>query len=236
MSASEGWRLGTALLCGVAMVFGLAPASAQQNSREQEQLRRLRQQIQQLQQQHSDQQQAVQRTEADKTQALTQLEAAQTELKRTRATLAARVRLEGQAQNELQDLREQNTRLGAELEATKAEAQAGARSLQQQRNDQAALQRRLEQRDAALADLQARHGSQAQGLQTCIANNHGLYSLGQELLKRYVDKGLGEVFAQNEPFLQFKRVTLENLVQGYQERLDQQALKAAPAREVGRAP
>jgi chromosome segregation ATPase len=236
MSGSEGRRIGAALLCSALLALGMAGAKAQQPSREQEQLRRLRQQLQQLQQQQTDQQQAIQRTEADKAQAVAKLGVADAELKRTRAAASAQARMENQTQKELQDLRDQITRLVTELEASKSEGQAAARNLQQQRNDQATVQRRLDQRDAALADLQARHANQAQGLQACIASNQGLYTVGRELLQRYADKGLSEVLAQNESVLQFKRVALENLLQGYQDKLDQQAIKVTPPREVGRAP
>ena len=41
--------------------------------------------------------------------------------------------------------------------------------------------------EPALADLQARHGSQAQGLQSCLASNQALHALGRELLQRYAE-------------------------------------------------
>jgi hypothetical protein len=45
----------------------------------------------------------------------------------------------------------------------------------------------------------------------------------------YADKGVADVLAHNEPFLQTRRVALENLLQGYQDKLDKLALKAAAA-------
>jgi chromosome segregation ATPase len=229
-----------ALVCGVTLAVSAVPAGSQQASREQEQARRLRQQVQQLQQQlqqqQTEQQQAVQRIEAEKAQALSKLQAADVELKRTKGAAGERARQDGQMAKELQDLRDQNTRLGADLETLKMESMASARSLQQQRTEQATLQRRLEQRETALSDLQARHANQAQGLQACIVNNQALHALGGELLQRYADKGIREVLGHNEPFLQSGRVTLENLLQGYQDKLDQQALVRTPNREAARAP
>jgi chromosome segregation ATPase len=236
MSGSDLGRTLAALVCGVVLGASVLPAWSQQPSREQEQVRRLRQQLQQLQQQQAEQQQAVQRIEAEKAQALGKLQAADADLKRSQGAVAARARQEGQLVKELQDLRDQSTRLGAELEALKTESQASVRNLQQQRNDQATVQRRLEQREAALADLQARHANQAQGLQACIANNQALYTLGRDLLQRYADKGISDVLAQSEPFLQTRRVAMENLLQGYQDKLDQQALARTPGREAVRAP
>jgi len=43
------------------------------------------------------------------------------------------------------------------------------------------------------------------------------------------------VLAQQEPFLQFKRVAMENLLQDYQDKLDQQAVKAGAAARPGSA-
>jgi uncharacterized protein HemX len=79
MCASKPLRLAVALVC---LGAAFAASGQQQPTREQEQLRRLRQQIQQLQQEQSTQQQAVQRAAAEKVQIKLQLDAAQTQAKR----------------------------------------------------------------------------------------------------------------------------------------------------------
>ena len=115
------------------------------------------------------------------------------------------------------------------LDKTQTELKDGTRSLAQSRTEGAEATRRLAFRETQLGELADRHVRQAQGLQQCIVNNQALRDLGSELMQRYADKGVAEVLAHNEPFLQTRRVALENLLQGYQDKLDQLALKAAAA-------
>jgi chromosome segregation ATPase len=227
--APRGLRLGT-LLLGALLC---ASAFAQQApSREQELIRRLRQQVQQLQAEQAAQQQAVQRAESEKAQARTQLDAAAAGMRRVQQSAAERSRLAEDTQKDLDTLRTAHAALQAEAERLKTELQARTDALAALRTEQTGLQRNLAQRDAGYAELQSRHATQAQGLQACIANNQALHGLGRELLQRWLDKGVLETTAQVEPLFQFKRVELENLVQGYQDKLDQQALKPAAAAPI----
>ena len=60
---------------------------------------------------------------------------------------------------------------------------------------------------------------------------------GALLLQAWLDKGVLDTTLQVEPFFQFKRVQLQNLVQGYEDKLDRQALlPAGTPREAGRGP
>ncbi len=61
--------------------------------------------------------------------------------------------------------------------------------------------------------------AQGQSLASCRADNATLAALGHELLARYENKGLLDVFQENEPFVQAGRVTLENAQATYAERL-----------------
>jgi chromosome segregation ATPase len=229
MYVSNFPRLAAALCCSVAM----AAAFGEPSSRELEQIRRLRMQVQELQQEQTAQQDAAQRAAAEKAEAKAKLDAAQAELRRTRSAAGAQAQSLGELQKELDALREERNALQAQAAELQAELQASTRSVQALRTTSAEQQRALARHEAAYADLDARHTTQARGLQTCIANNQALNEVGQELLQRYAGKGVGEVLAQNEPFLQFKRVALENLMQGYQDRLDQAALEPLPGAATG---
>lgn len=226
----------TALLALSAGALLLSPAWGQQApSREQEQLRRLRQQVQQLQQQQTTDQEAARRATAEQSAAQAKLQGAQGEHKRLRAALAAQTQAAAEAQQALATSRAELEALRQTSETQRADLASSQQALAQLRTENAQLQRNVANRLATHADLDARHRSQAQGLQTCMANNQALHALGLELLQRYADKGLTEVLAQNEPFLQTRRTALDNLVQGYQDKLDQQALKApAPATGISR--
>jgi len=235
-----------ALACAAAAIgtgVGISPAWAeQQPSREQEQLRRLRQQLQQLQQQQTTDQDAARRAEADKAAAQTtakaQVESVQAELRRLRGSTAALTKTAADQQKELDALRSERDAQKTAADTLRTELDASKASGAKQQADITGLLRRLAERDSTLTDLGARHATQAQGLQSCMASNQALHAIGLDLLQRYADKGVGEVLAQREPFLQLKRVALENLLQGYQDKLDQQAIQplATSPVEPGRAP
>ncbi len=211
------------LLAAAALAW---PAGAQNSSREAEQVRRLRQQLQQLQQEVATQQQAAQRAMAERGDVQRRLDAAQEQLKEQRVRLALQVRQSDQTR---QALDAATQRQAAEGERA-SELQAG---LEAERLTAAALRAELAQTQRQRGTLQdnygeldVRHRAQAEGLQTCIARNASLQALGLELLQRYERKGWAEVLAADEPFLQWGRVSLENLVQGYRDKLDAQALVA----------
>lgn len=243
MCASSRLRVAAACL----MAALALPAGAQSNTREQEQVRRLRQQVQQLQQQQAAQQQqqlavqqqAAQIAAAQATQAKTALDAAQAAQVELRRANASQARGAAEARNEIEQVRTSGAALQARLDQTQAELQEGKRSLVQSRSEGADTARRLAARETQLGELAERHVRQAQGLQQCIVNNQALRDLGGDLMQRYADKSVADVLAQNEPFLQTRRVALENLLQGYQDKLDQLALKAAataPGTAPGEAP
>lgn len=109
------------------------------------------------------------------------------------------------------------------------ELQASKDAAVQADKDKQSLQAKLQEQAEQLARLKsegeaARQAQQALSAQhtQCRADNAKLYSTGVELLTRYENKGMGEVFSSKEPFLQLGRVTLENVGAQYAE-----ALKAA---------
>ena len=57
------------------------------------------------------------------------------------------------------------------------------------------------------------------------SKNLALFKLGNEILKRYERFGLGDALAAKEPFTGIAKVKLENLVQGYQDKLVDQRVK-----------
>lgn len=202
------------------LVLTSLPVAAQQTaSREQEMLRRLRSQAQQLQQ---------------------SLTTAQQE-SRAKAQLAEEQRLaaekSGAAAETARGLaarraRELNT-LRAELDALKAErdglqtqlTEATTLSAQRARAE-AGLRATLTVRDREVAELRARSDQQSAALATCIDRNLALYGTGVELLDRYGRRGFWQSLANHEPVLQLSRVKLENLIEGYRDRLDAQKLHA----------
>jgi chromosome segregation ATPase len=218
-------RAAQGVCVGMALLLAAAAAPAQQApSREQEQIRRLRQQVQQLQQQLTSQQEATARSGSAQKEAAARSEA---ELRRLRGTATGRAAQLQALETELETARQERGTLQARVQQLQGELGQRQQELQTSLAGGSDLRRRLGFRETQLAELAERHVRQAQGLQQCIVNNQGLKTLGDELLSRYAGKGFSEVLQHQEPFLQTRRVSLENLVQGYQDKLDDLALKAS---------
>jgi chromosome segregation ATPase len=77
-------------------------------------------------------------------------------------------------------------------------------------------------------------GRQGQQLDACVASNAALYKLNDEVLTRFSQQGFWTHLAQAEPFTRLKRVQLENLIDGYKTRTDEQ--KYTPGSGVQAAP
>jgi len=68
--------------------------------------------------------------------------------------------------------------------------------------------------------------AQGQELDVCVATNLSLYKLNDEVLTRFDQQGFWSRAAQAEPFTRLKRVELENLIDSYKTRANDQ--KYAP--------
>lgn len=224
MCASDTARRATLALC----LLAAWPVHAQQ-SREQEQIRRLRQQVQQVQQQQQEQAAALQRAGSEKAELQRRLDTAESELSQQRSQALQSRKAGAELQAELARMRADAAGRQNELTALKEELERSTKAGEAARAELAQRRALLATREATFADLWARHQAQASALQTCIVRNERLSALGHELLQRYEGKGVGELLSQHEPFLQLGRVQLENLVQGYREGLDQNALGTAGA-------
>lgn len=221
MCASDQLPRHTAALLSTVLGASLTLVSSTawaQSKKEQEQVRRLRQQVQQLQQAQTTQDEALNKALQDNAALSTQ--AQQAEQSRSAATTATR-----QAQS-----------LTRELAATKATQSSLEKALAEARTQ-------LTQLQAALTEAQAQGNTQQQALvqvrtdlegqtrqwQSCRAHNTALVGIGEELLNRYTHKGVGESLTVQEPFLQLKRVTLENLAQDYEDRIQKERLPRSSA-------
>lgn len=223
--ARQRWWVG--LLAGATL---LGAAHAQQaNSREQEQLRRLRQQLQQLQQEQTSAQQQAQRAAAESSKLAEQLKAEQAAAARLQSGAVARGRALATLQQELATLKSERDALLAELGRTKESQGQTVQQLERSNGELNGMRQRLLASDANVAGLLRERMVGREQLEKCTAHNTELLRVGQELLGRYGNFGLGESLALREPFLQLKRVQLENLAQDYRSRLDEQRYQPQPA-------
>lgn len=213
-------------LIACALLLAAGPALAQNASREQEQLRRLRAQAQRLQQALAAEQQLRQAATAE-LQSLKQTQGAELEKLGEEAQSARRragsvQKQLDQAQRELDELRAAHSALTARHEQTASLLVERERDLGDTRNTLATTARELEQ-------TQARAGQLGSRLDQCTQDNVALYRTGIEMLDRWRDRTLGERTAQGEPFTQIGRVKLENLVETWRDRLDEKRIGTAPS-------
>ena len=196
------------------------------NTREQEQLRRLRQQLQQLQAEQSQAQQQAQRATAESNKLTEQLKAAQAESARSRAIVAQRSREGAALEAERAAWATEKNSLQAELGRLKQTQDDSSLRLQRTSTELTETRVRLTTSETAGAGLRRERSLVGELLDKCSANNTELLRVGHELLGRYGNFGIGETLAAREPFLQFKRVQLENLAQDYRSRIDGQRFTA----------
>jgi chromosome segregation ATPase len=113
---------------------------------------------------------------------------------------------------ELEVLRKEKAELDAvklSMEAMLAEVQRDLKSNDEQRKE---LSKSLVLRDQSLA--------------SCNEKNARLHDFGLDLVKICENSSLYKAALRSEPFTQIKRVELENILQGYRDKLDEQRVEA----------
>lgn len=209
------WR---PVMAAMLAVFMATHAWADSGEREQEQLRRLKLQLRQQQQEKDAAVQDAQaKASADKAAMAATLQSAQGDAQAQRRAASAASRRAQTLEAEVSTLKQDKEQLAQQVaQLQKALDDSKAQSTKQ--SQQAA---------ATLASTQASLKSVSEQHDQCRTQNAALYELGNELLTRYENKGLGDILASKEPFIQTARVTLENTKAQYQDKLDAARLKVA---------
>jgi hypothetical protein len=146
---------------------------------------------------------------------------------------------------ELDDLHKQLDGVKKGQQALTQRAQAGASELARSAAQREASERELAQSKARMQEVVAKFretidklreiemdgntakqslAAREHELSVCMDRNQGLYRLNQEVLNRMDQQGVWSKIAKAEPFTQIKRVQLENLVDGYKSRAEDQRL------------
>jgi len=151
---------------------------------------------------------------------------------------------------ELDDLRKERDALKkAQQGAEQRRAQSSAAVLAQSASQRAASEQELKKTQEKMQELIAKFRETAQTLhdveterstakqtlatrdqelKTCVDRNLALYQLNGEVLTHLERQSIWSRAAAAEPFTQLKRVQLENLVDGYQSRAQDQRVESAP--------
>lgn len=126
---------------------------------------------------------------------------------RTLQSAAARAQAQsGSAQAELEQGR-------ARMQELTVKFREVAGSLRDVESERTSLTGSLSRREAELA--------------SCTDHNVKLYDINVEILTRFADRGFWSALSAKEPFMQLKRVELDNLVEGYRARAEDHQIPSA---------
>jgi len=92
--------------------------------------------------------------------------------------------------------------------------------------DRAALEQKEHQTLQALQEREKDLKALSQRYDQCAEHNARLYTIGDELIRKYRGKGVVTTLLEKEPFTQIKRVELEKLARDYKDKIDQQKLRS----------
>lgn len=209
------------LFFSLLLAIGTPPAwAANDSSREKQLLRRMQQQVQQI-------DQARAQSEQEKAAALADKETAERELEKVRSgeasskrQLASERTARSRAESDLKTLQVENDALKARLAATEKQL-ADSVSLQE------ATAQTLAQVESAKKQTEGSLAGKSQDLQVCQTHNGRLYAIGREMMVKYQDKSCQDALAQAEPFTGLKKVEVENLLETWRDQLDREKISAA---------
>ena len=179
----------------------------------------------------------------DSTALRTALRDSMQQLRTAQGELAAAQAAQAALTAEKKTLAEQFEALKKQIVADRTMAEKSTKTLTAQNAEQKAVLARLNEQlalaraegektaqaarraEAQVAQLAAENIAQERRLADREAKNLKLFTLGNEILPRYEEFGLGTALRAKEPFVGTTRTKLENLVQDYQDRLLDQKVK-----------
>lgn len=206
--------LSLALLLCMAGVTPHADASDKKASREREALRRVQQQLSQV-------QGDLAAAEQEKTRLAADLEKAQASSKAEEGKTA-------RLQQGLGTSKQQLASVSNELARTKEELTTMAQQLSETRKTLAETTQILQQTEAEKRRLETVKVSNEHAIAACEHKNLALYEVGRSLMDRFEHKTCGEILAEKEPFTGIRKVETENLMEEYRDKLDDQKLVKPP--------
>lgn len=204
------------------MLWGSASANSDNKaSREREALRRAQMQLQQVQEQVSTLAQEKAGLGKELERFRSQAKAAQGKLRKAERGLAdEKIRAE-QLAREAEALKQDLASTRSRLADTEGKLAETTKTLSQ-------IQQTLARTEADKRALEGVKVRQEKEIAACEGKNLKLYQIGRELMTRFEKKTCGEILAQKEPFTGLKRVEVENLLEEYRDKLDEQKLIKPP--------
>lgn len=196
-------------------------ASDKKANREKEALRRAQTQLQQAQGQLSALEQEKAKLGAERDKAVKEAKAVQGRLRKAERSLGEEKTRGEQLSRELEGTKQDLASTRTRLTDTETRLADTAKTLFQ-------TQQTLARTEADKRGLEGVKVRQEKEIAACEDKNLKLYRTGRELMTRFEQKTCGEILAQKEPFTGLKRVEIENLLEEYRDKLDEQKLIKPP--------
>lgn len=127
------------------------------------------------------------------------------------------------------------TNLNTQLAAKDAEAARLAEKLKLARDEGDRSSALAQKRAGELAANELTRVELDRSVDELRAHNRELFRIGMDVLERYENFGLGKAIAAREPFTKLTRVKLQNLVQDYRDKLEDNRVKLPPAPDAAPA-
>ena len=217
MRSINAVRLGQAFALSVALSLaatGLAQAASKKDPNK-EALRRVQVQMKQI----SDEKVALEQDKAAISKELDMLKKKSGELESSVSRVNHR---KAALEKEVAALGEEKSKLSeniAQLQQALSESQLALRDTRQNLQQETSAKQRLEQ------NLSTR----GKELEVCEVKNKKLYQYHVELINRAQRRGSLGVLLEAEPVLGFKRVEIENLLEEYRDKIDEQKINSVAA-------
>ena len=139
---------------------------------------------------------------------------------------AANVKIDGLEVN-LKEMTGERLAFEAKLMKTQVELQSTKTALNDLEVKHQATVFDLKVNEQQRANLTATSIQKTKLIDACVVKNNKLYDYGLELVKLYENPTDYKKVVLTEPFSQLKRVQLENILQDYNDKIDEQSLKTA---------
>ena len=219
--------LSASFLVSILLVTSLLTNPALAADKKDKAARRAQQMVQQIQQEKAQLQAQLDQELQAKAAMEADLAKAQAENVAIKSKLgAANVKIDGLEVN-LKEMTAERLAFEAKLMKTQIELQATKTALNELDVKYQGTVYDLKVNEQQRANLTATSIQKTKLIDACVAKNNKLYDYGLDLVKLYENPTEYKKVVLTEPFSQLKRVQLENILQDYNDKIDEQSLKTA---------
>ena len=219
--------LNTSFLVSILLVTSLLANPVLAAEKKDKASRRAQQMVQQIQQEKVQLQAQLDQELQSKAAMEADLAKAQAENVAIKSKLsAANVKIDGLEVN-LKEMTAERLAFEAKLMKTQIELQATKTALNELDVKYQGTVYDLKVNEQQRANLTATSIQKTKLIDACVAKNNKLYDYGLDLVKLYENPTEYKKVVLTEPFSQLKRVQLENILQDYNDKIDEQSLKTA---------